>query len=280
PKCRKPRKLSSSGRGRGRASDLAGSRGIEAVNQVVECLIRQVEVFKRFWSPRALPSLTTIPQELRLEIYRYLLTTKAAIREPGSRAKRPLYIGVDKRETTGLDPTILRVSRHIYAEALHILYSDNVFAFQSFDCMKAFQSEGIVRAHTFSDDSVYFGRKNAPHGRLTMMRHVEIHFEECSDKYEGELEYTRNRAIREWREFFHPYSFSRDVRFPALSDLTLDFTGLQLRTEAFVVKPIIKKVQTSPGLRRLKVVGLRKRECLEALRVGLVGKKGGFEVIW
>ena len=113
-----------------------------------------------------------------------------------------------------------------------------------------------------------------------MMRHIEIHFTECSDNYKGQLESTRYLAVCNWRRFFHPDRWSRDVRLPALSNLTLDFTGLQLGTEGFVAKPIIKKLQTSPGLRRLKIVGLRKGECLDALREGLVGQKGGFEVIW
>ncbi|KAL8654320.1 MAG: hypothetical protein Q9226_003482 [Calogaya cf. arnoldii] len=243
------------------------------------------------------PTLTKIPLEIRLQIYKYLLTIPAAITKPGSLVKRPIYIGVDKRRATGLDARILRVSRQIYIEALPILYSENVFAFRNSDCLKEFQSKGLAPAYTtylgritrnpIFIDSTYFGLKNNPDGRLTIIRHVEIHFKEGENNHilESEnshmmLDWRRDSIVRKWRAFFHPYSSRHDVRLPALSDLTLDFTGMDLgSTEGFVIKPIVEKFRTLKGLRRLKVVGLRERECLDALKEALVGEKGGFEVV-
>lgn len=100
---------------------------------------------------RVVPTLTTLPQEIRLEIYRYLLTTQEAISEPGSLVKRPIYIGVDQRRITGLDAGILRASRQIYTEALPVLYRENVFAFQKSDCLKTLQSEGLAAGQLFRD---------------------------------------------------------------------------------------------------------------------------------
>lgn len=69
-----------------------------------------------------------------------------------------------------------------------------------------------------------------------MMRHVEIHFRGDDDNgFPSSLEWKREKAVREWRSFFHPYSSRHDVQFPALSDLTLDFTGMELGYEGFVV---------------------------------------------
>ncbi|KAL8847304.1 MAG: hypothetical protein Q9221_007649 [Calogaya cf. arnoldii] len=152
-------------------------------------------------------SFKLLVAEIHHQVYRYLLTTPAAITKPGSLVRRPIYIGVDKRRVTGLDARILRVSRQIYIEALPVLYSDNVFAFRNFDCLKEFQSKGLAPAYTtylgrltrnpIFIDSTYFGLKNNPDGRLTLIHHVEIHFKEGENS--NILESENSRTKLDWR---------------------------------------------------------------------------------
>ena len=89
--------------------------------------------------------------------------------------------------------------------------------------------------------------------------------------------YRQEYAAEEWRPFFKPLFCERDMRLPALRTLTLDFSRLQLGTDGFMVKPIVEKLRMPAGLKKLKVIGLRRERCLDVLK-GLVAEGGIFEV--
>ncbi|KAL8890190.1 MAG: hypothetical protein Q9215_002620 [Flavoplaca cf. flavocitrina] len=205
-------------------------------------------------SKQVVPNFTCLPLEIRLQIYRYLLTSREVITKPDSLVDRH-YIGVPDPRVLGLHVRILRSSRQIYEEALPVLYGENVFAFLSSRSLEAFQSKGLVEVHKYrfdrimshivpdplgQPDSISFAFKPAPYGRLTMMRRVEIQFrDDCI--YSRDLSSKRESAVLEWRSFFNPYSTNFDgrVHLPALSHLALDFTGLDLGREGFNVRILL-----------------------------------------
>lgn len=71
------------------------------------------------------PGLQIIPSELRNEIWRMLLTTSYAFKEPTSEG--------DPEAHYEIQPTILQVSRQISNETRHILREENMWIFLSVD---------------------------------------------------------------------------------------------------------------------------------------------------
>ncbi|KAI4280040.1 MAG: hypothetical protein L6R38_004755, partial [Xanthoria sp. 2 TBL-2021] len=108
--------------------------------------------------------------------------------------------------------------------------------------------------------------------RLTYIRHVELYL-----WHEDHYSFVSSKREK-WRRFVNARSGERAIELPAVSDLVLDFGAMELEAGNFGVSPIIEKFRTSNGLRRLKVVGLRKESRLKKLREGLVGEGGKFEV--
>ncbi|KAL9609605.1 MAG: hypothetical protein Q9204_009138, partial [Flavoplaca sp. TL-2023a] len=95
-------------------------------------------------SKQVVPNFTSLPVEIRIQIYRYLLTSREVITKPDALVDRH-YIGVPDPRVLGLHVKILRTSRQIYEEALPVLYGENVFSFLSSGSMEAFQSKGLVK---------------------------------------------------------------------------------------------------------------------------------------
>ena len=81
-------------------------------------------------------SFLSLPPELRLQIYRYLLCHSSWIQL--HRSENPWYLYT---EATSLESAILRTCRTIYSEAFPILYGEDTFLYQ---CQTTSLSNGIV----------------------------------------------------------------------------------------------------------------------------------------
>ena len=66
------------------------------------------------------PSILSLPAEIRLQVFRYLLCESQNIWPQGQ-----AHVKINQ-----LYPAILRTSRQIYQEASHVLYVENTFSFQ------------------------------------------------------------------------------------------------------------------------------------------------------
>lgn len=203
-------------------------------------------------SPHPPPSppttLTNLPPEIRLEIYRYLLTTRTTIKKPGDLVRCEIHHGADGGESPCLHTAILRVSKRIYTEALPVLYSENVFAFWSPEDMMAFRTEGLISCTLRSkklgiirhcEGEVWL--TNISPGftglidslksidRLTYIRHVELYL--WHDDHHSPLWSKREK----WRRFVNTRSGERAIEIPAVSDLVLDFGAMELEAGNFGV---------------------------------------------
>lgn len=101
------------------------------------------------------PGLQIIPSELRNEIWRMLLTTSYALKEPTSEG--------DPEAHYEIQPTILQVSRQISNETRHILREENMWIFLSVDIEESIAgaNDNIARLPVVSR-SVLNGKKLLP----------------------------------------------------------------------------------------------------------------------
>lgn len=159
----------------------------------------------------------------------------------------------------GIDTTVLRTCRQIYIEALAMLYGENNYVFFSSSALDLFRDKGLVGiprkyhplcydvhalTHLIISDekcdiinvpSFNFGQNLQ--GRLLLIRRLTLVLTDLRNDRWGPL---RPSIINLWSEFLHESRFERRTMrpfddFPALGDLTLDFTAWALDSEEEIV---------------------------------------------
>ncbi|MCJ1451424.1 hypothetical protein MMC28_001761 [Mycoblastus sanguinarius] len=224
---------------------------------------------------------TKIPAEIRQMIFQHLLISS----EPISRAHK--LIGCKHtalldsyQPISDIDAAVVRTCRMIYEETTPILYGRNKFEFHGPDVIAAFQSDGMSQRHPLG-----FGLKRAPYGRLTLLRNVYLKFEADRhlSRFIGNPGNRRHPPDRDfvWRDWSRTVfsedrsTYSPPLGFPALENLTIDFSDWELaESEGLLVKPFIKKFGEAGKLQNLVIKGVKHEATLGKLREGLV-KEGG-----
>ncbi|KAL8784775.1 MAG: hypothetical protein Q9213_003755 [Squamulea squamosa] len=222
-------------------------------------------------------SFTTLPLEIQLQIYEYLLTTSATINKPGTLVESKNRFARGFTDRPGLEIAVLSTCHQVYDEALPVMYGQNTFSFYNLKDVEAFRSNGLVTAkttnptNTFDIDVPLFGFRSNPQGRLALLKMINIHF---LDDYFGGRD-----IMRHWEPFFEPSrSLRYETRFPAVEKLCLNFMALELGMEGLEPSPIVRKFKVDQGLRGLEVVGVQHIATLDRLRKGLVREGGEFIV--
>ena len=91
----------------------------------------------------------TLPLEVRIIIYRYILTTSTIIRKAADLVEQTTIglIAPDESDTSiilDIDATVLRTCRQMYAETLPILYGGSTFCFTNVSALDTFRKEGLA----------------------------------------------------------------------------------------------------------------------------------------
>ena len=91
----------------------------------------------------------TLPLEVRIIIYRYILTISTMIKRGAELVEQTTLglIAPDEGDTSmifDIDATVLRTCRQMYAETLPILYGDNAFYFMNVRALDTFRKEGLA----------------------------------------------------------------------------------------------------------------------------------------
>ena len=100
---------------------------------------------------------TRVPFEVRIMIYRYILTTSPIQR--AADLVEQLTSGLIARDVSdpsmnlAIDARMLRTCRQIYAETLPILYGDNTFCFTNLSALDTFREEGLATTQCESYNS-------------------------------------------------------------------------------------------------------------------------------
>ena len=94
--------------------------------------------------------LRALPFEIRLLIYRQMLTTPKTVRggELVTDKQHSLIIPSNRPAifSLGIDATFLRTCKQIYLEALPVLYQNNTFGFSEVQMIETFKRNGLQRA--------------------------------------------------------------------------------------------------------------------------------------
>lgn len=90
-----------------------------------------------------------LPLEVRIIIYRYILTTSTIIKRAADLVEQTTLglIAPDESDTSivlAIDATVLRTCRQMYAETLPILYGDSTFCFTNVSALDTFRKEGLA----------------------------------------------------------------------------------------------------------------------------------------
>lgn len=167
-----------------------------------------------------------------------------------------------------VDATALRTCRRIYEEALPVLYGENTYVFSTAISLETFKGEGLIRtackpllyrSHCIQEatnpDGSYpiaivedyctflysFNFQSTPHGRFQLLRrlHLEFSLEEETAIHDSQ----KCQLLCEWTPFFTENKYTDKalyIKFPALEDLTLDFSGWELQDgEGIMVSQVI-----------------------------------------
>lgn len=81
--------------------------------------------------------------EIRLKIYRHLLCSPSAIQDLASLVLQTDNFSAQIIPPPPIDATILRVCHQVYAEALLILYGENMFRFMTLPGLAIFRKRGL-----------------------------------------------------------------------------------------------------------------------------------------
>ena len=154
------------------------------------------------------PLFDKLPREIRFLIYARLLVSPAPI--DGAQALRLIrhkQANILLRPVPGLDARVLRTCRQAYGEGMSMLYA-NEFRFSSPYALGLFRGMGLPR-------------QIRHWGRFRCLRSLTLTF---LTSYSG----ARN-GWTAWNNcFLNEDAHSRGVGFPALQDLTLEFSVSQL----------------------------------------------------
>ena len=90
-----------------------------------------------------------LPPEIRLLVYRRILTTKARLNAGAEIEKRAFNLTTDDNDSShisGIDSAVMRTCRKMYHETLPVLYSENKFVCRTPEQLKAFQEGDLETA--------------------------------------------------------------------------------------------------------------------------------------
>ena len=164
-------------------------------------------------------TLKKFPVEVRFMIYRKVLEYKKHINRPHRflGPQPPMTAGTSKY-IEAIDATLLRTCKAIYREATCVLYRNNFFYFKRPSDIKAFAHFGL--------DTTPFGcYNNAPSGRLTLIRHLNLKL----GAENKEDDFTKTWSF--WSNFFYPLDeLDQSIRFPALVGLNLNLKDWKLES--------------------------------------------------
>ncbi|KAL2041665.1 hypothetical protein N7G274_005449 [Stereocaulon virgatum] len=244
------------------------------------------------------PLFSKCATEIRLMIYKNLLVVSGFIIDPHRQLahEKPIVLS-GRKPIPGLDARIMRTCGAIYIESIPVLYGLNRFRFCSKKAVRWFQANSSAVSRFSSVPN--FSPLNTPEGRLTLLRTVLINFgpKESDDlpSLSGRIiaRGTHRSAAPPNREkLWHPWAYdpfsdygNRHVGFPALENLTLDFSDWMLTdAEGLVTQSIIDMFGplTSGGearLQKLVVNGISHKPTLQKLKNGLVKRGGIFKII-
>ena len=177
-----------------------------------------------------------LPPEIRIAIYELLLISPDSSIEAHKLldAVGPIDPADQHPRVEGIDSQILRTCSKVLYEAAPILYGKNTFRFSGKEDMDKFQGE---KDSLFSRASAQFFKTCSPpgtrrrHGRLHMLHKVELRLDQLSFRLSPHRsenpKKVRDRIWDEWKSFFDPDDY-RNLSFPSLNALTLDFTSWRL----------------------------------------------------
>lgn len=173
-------------------------------------------------------TLSKLPLEIRIMVYsRVLLYEGPFIKQPHKFLGRHRSIMTeDSKYVEAIDAALLRASKAIYHESLHILYGKNDFHFRKPSDLTEFAHAGLgitpfgFYSFTHNPSSVV---NDAPCGRLTMIRCMYL---ELTSKRYGDC---RENIWSFWSDIFEPPEKQNQlVEFPALERLRLDLRDWKL----------------------------------------------------
>ncbi|CAF9927725.1 MAG: hypothetical protein HETSPECPRED_006658 [Heterodermia speciosa] len=242
------------------------------------------------------PLFKILPTEIRHMIWAVLLVSPDPIQSPNRLlpSKTPL-LSNDYHPIANLDAVILRTCRAIYNEALPILYGRNTFYFTSSHALFEFAGDDLPKAlptgDTFFLTGSVFNFQVTQAGRLALVRQLTLKLTSMDTSRNNwsipsvppprppRLPH-RSTLLYDWGRLLCmdgrlPGMYGDNAVFPALENLTLDFTDWALgQDEGLMTKPFIKKFNESGLLDRLTIKGVQHQQTLDELRKGLV-KQGG-----
>lgn len=207
-----------------------------------------------------------LPVEIRLEIYRYLLTTQDSIENPGALIRARIYVGKDERTYPNRSMQILRLSKPIYHEALPIFYQENTFSFSNADDIMDFQVKGLFRGTLCGYSHIFNLWKQVD--RLTYIRRLDLVFGSDHGLAYEQLQ---------WSRISRPFPNTLKPEFPGVSELCLDFGTMEQKEGFFEVDPILEMFTRPGGLQTVGVVGVTRESHRNELRKRLLSKDGSFE---
>ncbi len=224
------------------------------------------------------PLFNKLPSEIRIMIYKELLTSNNVIRNAHKLLGPNLsFLCSDNVRLRDIDSRILRTCKKIHDEARLILYQENCFGFRTIDAMKSFAHDEMPDRFSALKDQSQESRWRR-YGRLTHVRIVVLKLEHDSDYV---VTGSRKDLMRYWSEFFvNPRSW-HPVKFPSLEKLHLDFSKWSLtpaEQDSLTVSPFIKTLGRSEGLQQLTLKGITHTQNLQDLKDGLVKHGGRFRV--
>ncbi|KAG7005238.1 hypothetical protein G7Y79_00021g051050 [Physcia stellaris] len=227
----------------------------------------------------------TLPLEVRLIIYRYILTISTMIKRGADLVEQTTLglIAPDEGDTSmilDIDATVLRTCRQMYAETLPILYGDNAFYFTNVRALDTFRKEGLAtlwcEKRRYSMTPIFNLEVNH-NGRLSMIRKLWLDL--------GlKLGTTPSRIMiqHEWGRFLHQNQYDscnsdETWGFPSLEGLTLDFSDWSLKEdEGLITRPFVDKFRGPHGLRDVVILGVDHKKSLAQLKRGLLRECGYF----
>ena len=175
-------------------------------------------------------TLSKLPLEIRIMIYRNVLKYKSHIDQPHMFLGLHLPILAEGgRHFEAIDSALLRTCKAIYCEAILILYGTNGFRFLKPSDIKEFAHAGLgstpfgfYRNNTTRKPSSAV--QNALYGRLTMIRRINL---KLKPEHKGD---DLQKIWSYWSDFFYPPEEQDQlIAFPDLKFLVLDFTDWKLK---------------------------------------------------
>lgn len=161
-------------------------------------------------------------------IYRQLLVSKEPIRGADRLiGDNVAVLLTEYKPIIDIDSAILRTCRTVYTEALRVLYEQNTFHFSDAAAVRRFRDTNLLPDQALS--------LNTRYGRLALIRCVSLKITN-NPSYVESSSRRRESIWKAWMDNFFsedrsPYCLARNVGFPALQKVKLDFTDWQFQAD-------------------------------------------------